>query len=531
MENPASTALAQTASPAPAPWQRWSDRLGKLIREPAVRRSLPAVGGIAAAAAAGGLYLALAAGPERVLYTELTDAERARVVASLDQAGIGYSIDTGTGVVSVAEEDVHRARMLVASENAISAPAGALEMLDTIPLGASRTMEGERLRLARERELMLTIREIDGVEAVRVHLATPERSAFIRQNGAPSASVMLRLASGRTLREEQVEAIVNLVSGSVPELSPDAVRIVDQNGRLLSRGRTAGGQGLVLQQEYEGKLREQVTALLLPLLGDGNFSAQVQVELNQQELTSARESFDREGALRRETARTAARSLGAETGGIPGVLSNTPPPPTELVEGAPPPAAMAQTGGGDSEMATDRAYELGREVAVASTQPGGLERLSVAVAVSDAALADAAPLSVEQLQALIEAAVGADEDRGDLVTVVSGAFEPAELEPLAFYETAWFLTLLRLLAGLAAIALVLFFAVRPALARLTDRSGGGVAGGSPPAPTDGHPLLPAESGSELRSQIELARQLAASQPDRAAATLRRMLQAPAEGSS
>ena len=150
------------------------------------------------------------------MYSSLSDSERAQVVETLETGRIDYTIDNGTGMITVSEDDLYRARMLVASDTRLASPEGASEMLDAIPLGSSRTLEGERLRLARERELMLTISAIDGIEKVRVHLATPERSVFVRENNAPSASVMVQLSGGRSLSQSQVEAIVNLVSGSVP---------------------------------------------------------------------------------------------------------------------------------------------------------------------------------------------------------------------------------------------------------------------------------------------------------------------------
>src|SRR5690606_39295100 len=101
------------------------------------------------------------------------------------------------------------------------------------PMGASRTLEGDRLRAAQERELMLTIMEIEGVEAVRVHLARPERSVFVREDAPPSASFMVRMARGRQLSESQVSDVDNLGAASVPGLAIEAVRIVDQHGRLL----------------------------------------------------------------------------------------------------------------------------------------------------------------------------------------------------------------------------------------------------------------------------------------------------------
>jgi flagellar M-ring protein FliF len=122
---------------------------------------------------------------------------------------------------------------------------------------------------------MLSIKEIDGVQAVRVHLAEGEKSVFVRDQIAPSASVMLRLADGRQLSENQVAAIVNLVAGSVPGLTPDAVKVVDQRGRLLTQKNSSDSDRLDMQARMEDKLRGQVATLLTPMLGDGNFTSEI----------------------------------------------------------------------------------------------------------------------------------------------------------------------------------------------------------------------------------------------------------------
>ncbi|MHA7820958.1 MAG: flagellar basal-body MS-ring/collar protein FliF [Erythrobacter sp.] len=527
---PAGGAIALDAGPPVS----WRERLTAFMRQPAFQRAMPALIGLGAVAIVAALYLAIADGPQRILYSSLSDGERAKVVEVLESSGVSYSIDNSTGAVTVSESDVYRARMLVASDAGLAAPEGASAMLDAIPLGSSRTLEGERLRLARERELMLTIREIDGIESVRVHLATPERSVFVRENNPPSASVMVRLVGGRSLSQSQVEAIVNLVSGSVPGMTSDMVRVVDQNGRLLSAEHEQTLDSLVLQREFEAKLQGQVNSLLLPLLGDGNFSSQVQVELDYAEITSARESYDREGVVRSESERSSTRMAGASAGGVPGVPANTPPPDTELVDGPPDPeAGTAQGAGatpGDSDVSTQRNYELGREVAVTSTGPGGLVKLSVAVAVSEAALEAAAPMTSEQLQALVSAAVGANTERGDQVQVVVSAFEGAELEPLAFYEEKWFADLVRYGAALIAVLLVLMLAVRPLIKRIREIGAGDTdktpqIAGPPPAGSVSTLEQPDEA---LPHKVELARKLAASQPDRAVEALQRMLEIPAE---
>ncbi|OBV10908.1 flagellar basal-body MS-ring/collar protein FliF [Erythrobacter dokdonensis] len=550
----ADSALPAAADPAGLPsappqaaWRTLlPDPVAGFIAQPALSRALPALAGVGALAAAGALWVAISSGPDRVLYTSLSDAERAKVVEALDAGGIAYAIDNQTGALSVAQDDVYRARMLVASDAGIAAPEDASAMLDAMPLGTSRTLEGERLRLARERELMLTIREIDGIESVRVHLATPERSVFVRENNPPSASVMLRLVNGRSLSQSQVEAIVNLVAASVPGMNADAVRVVDQNGRLLSSPRENRLDALLLQREHEAKLREQIDALLMPLLGEGNFSAQVQAELDQNEVTSARETYEKEGVVRNESERNATRTGAAPVGGVPGVPANTPPPDAELVDGPPQPPQPRADAATDTESAVQRNYELGREVAVTSTRPGGLVKLSVAVAVSDEALKAAAPMTAAQLEALVGAAVGANAARGDRVEVVASKFETVSLEPPAFYEAPWFAMLVRYGTALLAVLLVLLLAVRPLIGKLRGRGKADAVATPGPDGTlltadrgedtvsaadampDGMPLAAMSASAppgELAQQVERARLLAASQPERAVEALQRMLAA------
>jgi flagellar M-ring protein FliF len=535
---PAGPDLIRT-SPLPGP-QDWRARMASLGDNPAIRRALPAMIGVGTLALVAMLYLAIAGAPQRILYASLSDGERAKVVEALETGGIGYAIDNATGAITVSEDDVYRARMLVASDAGLASPQGATEMLDAIPLGSSRTLEGERLRLARERELMLTIREIDGIEAVRVHLATPERSVFVRDANAPSASVMLRLVSGRSLSQRQVEAIVNLVSGSVPGMTADAVRVVDQNGRLLSAAPDTELDGLVRQREHEAKLQTQLAGLLTPLLGEGNFSSQVQVSLDQSEVTRARETYDKDGALRSESERLSTRVAASAAGGVPGVPANTPPPDAQLVDGPPQPEAGADAEAAqatDRESAAERDFELDREVAVTATRAGSLTGLSVAVAVSQEAMVAAAPLTQAQLQALVSAAVGADEERGDTVEVVVSAFGKTEIAEPAFYEQAWFGDILRYGTALIAVLLVLVLAVRPLIAQARAKVPGAPADDAGPQ-TDalaveaaagaaiGGSALAATSADPLTQQMERARSLAAQEPDRAVQALQRMLEAP-----
>ena len=114
--------------------------------QPVVKKALPWFVGMAGLGIAALLWATLAPGPQRVLYSSLDDASRASVVATLDQAGIDYTIDNNTGALTVGEDDVYRARMLVASDGSLAAPESGTELIENLPMGASRTLEGDRPR-------------------------------------------------------------------------------------------------------------------------------------------------------------------------------------------------------------------------------------------------------------------------------------------------------------------------------------------------------------------------------------------------
>ena len=512
-------------------------RIGAFTAQPAVKKALPWFAGIAGAGLLALTWATLAPAPQRVLYSSLDDNERAGVVAALDKASIGYKIDSGTGTLTVDEDNLYRARMVVASDGALAAPETGEQLIDSLPMGASRTLEGDRLRAAQERDLMQSIKEIDGVEAVRVHLARPERSVFVRDEVQPTASVMVRMISGRQLADSQVTAIANLVAGSVPGLSPDAVRIVDQHGRLLSQPRGADSDRLELQSRMEAKLQTQIEQLLVPMVGADNFTAEIQVDLDMNEVTSARESYDKDGAVRRETTETSQNTAGSAIG-VPGVLSNTPPPAAQARPGAPTGGPVQAAPQGSGESSSSRTYELGREVSVSNATPGDVKRISVAVALNQTALKGGKAADIKKFEQLVTAAVGANPNRGDVVTVVERPFEPAQLDAPGFWETGWFATILRNAVALIAVVLVLLFAVRPVVKSLTGRKDL-QEDSDEPIPFMRQSRMAAETSAEgptresLSAQIELAQRIVREQPDDALQALRRMLsQVPdAEGAS
>ena len=92
-----------------------------------------------------------------------------------------------------------------------------------------------------------------------------------------------------------------------------------------------------MQRKIEDKYREQLSKLLTPLVGAGNFTAEVQADVDLDETQATRETYDKQGVLRAEQGNWTGNqpSVGAP-GGIPGALSNTPPAAATLSRRRPP---------------------------------------------------------------------------------------------------------------------------------------------------------------------------------------------------
>ncbi|WP_375194406.1 flagellar basal-body MS-ring/collar protein FliF [Sphingobium sp.] len=462
-------------------------RFTGFIRQPAVAKSLPLLGLLGVVATAGAAWLALREPPQRDLFRALPDADKSAVAQVLDQNGIRYDFDNSGGM-TVGEDDYFKAKMMLAAQGLPKSAPDGNSMIDSLPMGASRAVEGEKLRSAREMDLARTIEAIDSVESAKVHLAVEPPSVFLRERAKPSASVMLRLASGRSLTDAQVSAIVHLVASSIPELNPEDISVVDQNGRLISNNdsNAADDRQLAVQTKMEDRYRQSVIALLTPILGAGKFSTEVHAELNFAERQATRETYPQDEArLRSEQGTWASdprgQGAGGEASGVPGALSNQAPVNPTVTQTNPNGQAVAQ-GTTSAQTAAqpgtppnplmkteetfNRSFELGREVSVTKDAIGTVKRLSVAVALDNGP--DGKPRSAQEiaaLEALVKGAVGFDQARGDVVALSARSFAREEEVKAPWYEAEWVSPLVRNVSALLVALLLIFGIGRPLLKR------------------------------------------------------------------
>ena len=453
--------------------------------QPAVAKSLPALGLLALLGLAFLLWSTFSAPPGRELFGSLPDSEKSAVVEALRSADIDYSIDRDSGALTVSDDKYHEAKMLLAAQGLPKSAPDGQEMITSLPLGSSRAVETERLRSARELDIARTIEAIDAVQNARVHLALEQPSAFLREHSKPAASVMLTLAGGRSLSDQQVQAIIHLVASSVPGMSPDGVSVADQNGRLLSSQNDGGltsetERQVAVQAKIEERYRQSIDTLLTPILGAGNFTAQVHADVDFSETQATREGFPKEASTLRaeEGTVTLDGSQGAPTaGGIPGALSNQPPAAAQVATapgGAMTPPVPGAPGGATTPGARNenytRNYAVGREVSVTRQQSGQVKRISVAVALKNPETGKArTPQEIAALEGLVKGAVGFDANRGDVVALSARKFAPTDASESteSWWEAGWVGLLARNLTALAVVALLIFGLAKPLMKRGT----------------------------------------------------------------
>jgi flagellar M-ring protein FliF len=471
---PAGTALDTT--PLPVGAGRFGD-LAKIMRQPAVARALPAIGIIGVLGLSAAAWLALQSPAQAPLYSGLADADKAAVAEALSASGIGYSLDPGSGALSVDADKIHEAKMMLAGQGLPKAQPSGDAMLSSLPMGASRAIEGETLRAAREADLARTIEAIDAVRIARVHLALAEQSVFVRETKPTAASVMLTLQQGRSLSEAQVRAIRHLVASSVPGMAAEHVSVIDQSGALLSGIDGANSALLDLQTRIEARYREALVGLLTPVLGRENFSVEVNADVDASESQATRETFPEDSrALTREEGSNSRNSAATPVAaGIPGALSNQPPAAT-TVTSTPPGASPApgQIQSGSSEENFARSFELGREISVTHQPQGQLRRVSVAIALRQGKGAKALNAAeIAKIEALAKGAVGYNAERGDQVAISARAFAEVATPEIAPWDEPWFWPLLRqagAVLGALFVALLIGLPLRKAMKRRADEA-------------------------------------------------------------
>lgn len=468
----------------------------------------------------------------RVLFSNLSSEDAGQIVSRLQEKKIPYKLSAGGDTVSVPDEKVSELRLEMAASGLPKGGGVGFEIFDVKTLGSTEFEQQLNYRRALQGELSRTINGLDEIQQCRVHIALPKDSLFVSEQKKPTASVTLKLKSGKNLRPAQIEGIAHLVASSVEGLTPDNVMIVDSRGSILSRNNAdtklskLSTSQVEYQRNVEKDLAGRIQSMLENVVGQGKAVVRVAADFNFQMTEKTEEKYDAEApavrSVRRQSEKTA------------------PPAPGEKTRTA------DASGAGEHEKLDEVInYELNRVVNKTVMPVGEVQKISIAVLVDGTYTKDDKGVEVyrprdkkemDGLEELVRKSAGFNAARGDQVAISNIAFKKADDQEFAERSswTGWvagFAPLIKYLTILAIAALLLFFVIRPLVRMLLTRepypelaaaqlSSGDAArrlsGG-------GAPLALETMEEKTLAETDLARQLAKADAKRFAELLRNWL--------
>ena len=371
-----------------------------------------------------------------VLYTDLELEDAKQIIARLESSNVEYKLTRNGTEIMVPVDQVNKMRVETA-ELALASKGSNVgyELFDnTDALGSTNFVQNVNLLRALEGELARTIRSVDNIKSARVHLVLPKREMFSKEEQAPSASVVIRTVDG-PLSAQSVQAVQKLVAASVPKLDVKNVAIVDSNGNLLTREENdtvvISNRNARMHQEQERKMSQQVQNLLERTVGPGKVRAQVNLEMDFDQVVTNEEIFDPESQVVRSQASSSDDSSTTENEGSPVTVAQNIPNGDNVLQNQDT-GSYTQTSKSESTIN----YEISKVVRNKVKNTGTIKRLTAAVVVDGIYETDDngnkvyRPRSEEEMQQLtdlVKSAVGFNADRGDMVKVENLRF--VSLEP------------------------------------------------------------------------------------------------------
>ena len=377
------------------------------------------------------VYLAtkLNTGDYAVLYTDLEMEDAKQIVQHLETANIKYRLTKNGTEILVPEEDVNKMRIDTADLAMASKGSNVgYEIFDnTDALGSTNFVQNVNLIRALEGELARTIRSVDHIKSARVHLVLPKREMFSREEQMPTASVVIKTDGGK-LSLESIHSIQQLIAAAVPKLDVKNVSIVDSAGNLLTNNfedeeavTVANNEALRLEQER--KMSLQVLNLLEKSVGEGKVRAQVNLDMDFDQIVTNEEIYDPDSQVVRSQATVTDNSTTDNVEQPVSVAQNI--PNGDMV--------AAGTGSVSRKSRTEETvnYEISKVVRNKVKNSGTIKRLGVAVIVDGiyernaegkVVYRDRTPEEMEQIRSLVKSAVGFDAERGDMVEVANMKF-------------------------------------------------------------------------------------------------------------
>ncbi|GER69050.1 flagellar M-ring protein [Weizmannia acidilactici] len=221
------------------------------------------------------------------LYSGLDVSETGSIKDELDHEGIPSKVTDGGKTIEVPEDQVDELKVKLAAKGLPK--TGSIDY-SFFSQNASFGMTDNEFNVvkldAMQTELENLIEQMNGVEKAKVMINLPNQGVFVTDSQAKaSASVVLTLKNGYELDQNQVKAVYNLVSKSVPNLPTDNIVIMNQDFEYydLNSSNSSGNaytQQQSIKKQIERDIQQQVQTMLSTLMGPGKAVVNVTADID-----------------------------------------------------------------------------------------------------------------------------------------------------------------------------------------------------------------------------------------------------------
>jgi len=422
-----------------------------------------------------------------VLFSNLSQQDSGKIMEKLKERKIAYKIEGGGSIIKVPESMKNELRIEFASQGLPEGGGVGFEIFDKTSLSSTDFVQRINYVRATEGSLARTISSLNEVMSAKVHIVLPKRSVFIEDQEEAKASIAVKLRPGAMLSRTIIPAIIHLTAQAVEGLSVHNIAVIDMNDGVLLSKPSSGNldqfdelstNQMSYQNKMEKSLEAKVKNQLEPVIGMGKVKPNVTLELDFDKIESNEHKVDPTGKVIISETTQSSKSTGpTKSGGVPGTGSN-------VAQGATQGNNQAVTTKPESGK-TNKAvtnYDVYKKKTHIVKALGTIKRMSVAVTVDNISSIAAdgtetntplTPQQIIEIKNLVQAAVGYNQARGDIITIFNKAFNKTdELKYNNEVEAAKSQELIdkaiKYGTYLIAVLLLFFFIVRPIMKKVNS---------------------------------------------------------------
>jgi flagellar M-ring protein FliF len=432
-----------------------------------------------------------------VVFASISSKDGGAIVAAMEQLNIPYKVSDGGTSILAPSDQVHQIRLKLAAMGLPKGGNASFDLIENQKFGVSQFVEQSNYQRALIGELEKSIQSINLVESARIILGIPKQTVFVRDQQKPTASVMLKLYQGRSLSEQQVQAIVHLVSTSIADLTTSNISVVDQSGTLLwSRSNKnnpslAESNQLTYINEIQNNVVTRIENILTPILGAKNIRATASAEVELSSVEQSEELFkpNKEGTIRSQQINESSQPISANVSvsGIPGSISNLPGNSNAPLNDSQD-LENSENNSLPSTSSTKNSsvnYEIDKTIRYLQKPLGSIKRLNVALVINNKVIADEkgnftqqawSETELNQITSLAKEAMGYSAAREDSISVINIPFltEPkVTTSEQVFWKSSEFIEAVKIGSTLLFNIVIFFAAYRLVLRPLLNKLLGG----------------------------------------------------------